>query len=159
MRERATYSIASEPSGPELRNILYWAANLATQLGVVVHSSRVKLQSKGTGFFNEVGPYLIDSYETNEWPGTRLVGSRLGIVRTYSLTRECADIFLNTSDRLYMWVNPYLPEDPHLLRADGSVLLGTITQERDCWMELHKDEYSSLVRDVPWTARALKPQS
>ena len=149
----------SEPSGPLLTDILSWAMSFATQLGVVVHSGRVKLDQKAIAFFEAVDPYLLHSCEVNEWPGTRLIGARLGIVRIYALTPEFAEIFKNTGDALYMWVNPYLPEDPHLLRADGSVLLGTVTQERDGWMELSEDEFSSLVREVPWMATVLEQRS
>jgi hypothetical protein len=158
MIQRNTYDLISEPADDVLRDLLVWALNFATQLGLVVHSRHVKLTSRAIAFLEEVDPYLRLTREVSEWPGTRLIGGRRGIVSIYRLTPDLIETFVDTADRLYRWVNPALPEDIHILRADGSVLLGTVTQEADAWMELSGDEFDSLVREIPGMAGVLRQQ-
>jgi hypothetical protein len=156
MIQRRTYDIVSEPSGVVLRQLLTWALGVATQLGLVVHSRSVKLSPSAVAFLGEMNPYLAATKEVGQWPGTQLIGDRRGILRLYRFGPASVEIFVSAADRLFTWVNPLLPEDPHLLRADGSVVLGTVTQEEDAWMELSNDEFETLVRDAPSVARLLR---
>lgn len=156
MIRRDIYDLTEEPSGAVLRGLVEWAQSTAAQLGLIVHSPSVRLAPRAVDFLDRASPYLSSEREVAEWPGTRLIGGRRGILRVYRLTPELTQIFEATADRLYMWVNPGLPEDPHLLRDDGSVLLGTVSQEEDAWLELHESEFASLIGDVPWTADALR---
>jgi len=41
-----------------------------------------------------------------------------------------------------------LPEDPHLVRADGTPFLGSSSSEEDVWLELHDSEEAT-IRAVP----------
>jgi hypothetical protein len=149
MIKRNIYDFTSEPASELFRELLVWALNFATHFGLVVHSIRVKLTSEALEFLEDVDPYLLLTRDVNEWPGIRLIGERRGILRFYRLTLEFIETFAETADMLYSWVNPSLPEDPHLLRADGSVLLGSVTQEADTWMELTIDEFESRIKEIP----------
>lgn len=90
-----------------------------------------------------------------EWPGTRLIGG--GIARRYlfKLTYESLAIFIHSAQRLTDWVNPELPEDLHLLRNNGSTVLGNIAQEDDAWLELDQDEFGRLCSTTPHWTRSL----
>jgi hypothetical protein len=41
-----------------------------------------------------------------------------------------------------------LPDDPHLLRADGSVWMGSSSSEEDVWLQLTEEEHAQ-VRSLP----------
>jgi hypothetical protein len=47
---------------------------------------------------------------------------------------------LESGSGLFQWVNLGSPEDLHLIRSDGTTVLGTIAQEEDAWMELDDGE-------------------
>jgi hypothetical protein len=158
MIQRNTYDLVDEPAGEALRELLTWTLSAATQLGLVVNSHNVRLSSRAVAFLEDASPHLVAINEVSEWPGTQIIGQRRAILRIYRYNLECMELFAATAERLYMWVNPGLPEDPHLLREDGSVVLGTVAQEDDGWMQLNTAEYDSLIRSVPWMAGALRQQ-
>jgi hypothetical protein len=60
---------------------------------------------------------------------------------------------------LFDWENPDLPDDPHFLRADGSVWLGSIIHERDAWLELTGEEFVALGQQAPSVVRILRADS
>jgi hypothetical protein len=78
----------------------------------------------------DLTPYLVGSDETQEWPGTRLVGGGTSVRYTYRLCPEL-EVLTSAASDLFEWVNPALPEDLHFLREDGSTALGNIAQEDD----------------------------
>jgi hypothetical protein len=53
------------------------------------------------------------------------------------------------ADGLFDWVEPRLPEDPCLLREDGTAWLTTIAHERDAYFTLTPEERDQLLREVP----------
>lgn len=67
----------------------------------------------------------------------------------FALTDRVVDAISAASVGLYGWQQPELPEDPALLRADGSAILATIAHERDAYLELSEDEIAELTKTLP----------
>jgi hypothetical protein len=71
---------------------------------------------------------------TDRWPGTRILES-LAWVRWYAFTDESLDL-LKQANQLYGWMSPDYPEDLAFYLADGRGWLGTISHEREGWVDL-----------------------
>lgn len=67
----------------------------------------------------------------------------------YRLTTEVLGVLLDTTDHLYGWRLPTLPEDLAVLRADGTAMLETIAHEREGWLFLAEAEEARLRRAWP----------
>ena len=65
----------------------------------------------------------------------------------YRLTPDSLDLVLAASDSIFDWVNPDLPEDLHLLRGDGSTVLGSVAQEDAVWVEGSEYELDRMLAD------------
>ncbi len=91
------------------------------------------------------------------WPGTQLIGETAEIV-TIAPTRMVTEVLADAAPGLYDWRQPALPEDLAFLRADGSVLLATITHERDAFMELAPHEAARAFDAVPWLRAHARPR-
>lgn len=156
MAVRHSYELVQELANDLLGRMFQWALDVASTVGLVVHSDRVRLGPRALALFERMDPYLVSKTAVTEWPGTRLIGERKAILRTYRFTNAAADSLVAAAERLYAWVNPDLPEDLHLLRRDGSLVLGSITQEHEAWMDLTDEEYASLVSQAPEMAGLLR---
>lgn len=73
------------------------------------------------------------------------------VVRRYLYRSDAAvvGVILRRSSQFSDWVNPYLPEDLHFLRADDSLVLGSVAQHGDAWLELSPVETSRLASEAP----------
>ncbi|WP_344234779.1 hypothetical protein [Kribbella hippodromi] len=67
----------------------------------------------------------------------------------FRLDAESLEVLVSSASSLYDWVNPMLPEDLHFLRSDGSVVLGTVAQEDDAWLQLTPAEYEGIAARIP----------
>ncbi len=67
----------------------------------------------------------------------------------YDYGPECAELLKQATDRLYGWLQPALPEDLCLLRADGSEWLVTIAHEHTSYLCLSSGEHTRLVNAIP----------
>jgi hypothetical protein len=90
-------------------------------------------------------------------PGSQIVGDRLSQRRLFRVGPETMEELLRVTDDLFGWVNPALPEDLHFLREDGSVVLGSIAQEDDAWLELDAEEMQALRDAHARVAAVLRP--
>lgn len=67
----------------------------------------------------------------------------------YRVTPEVLTVLLDTTDHLYGWRLPTLPEDLAVLRADGTFMLETTAHEREGRLFLGEQEASRLRRAWP----------
>jgi hypothetical protein len=140
MTKRHTYDIVTRPVGDAYESLLRVASRFATFLGVIVRSERVRLTDRARAVLVSLEPHLVRVEDTASWPGTDLIGGRVSKRYIYRLTPESLDVLVAAASDLYQWVNPSLPEDLHLLREDGSTVLGSVAQEEDAWLELDDTE-------------------
>jgi hypothetical protein len=71
------------------------------------------------------------------------------MVYLYRLTSESSDLLKDAATGLYAWQEPDLPEDLHLLRADGTTWLGSVAHHRDGWLEVDGEEYRQVMESIP----------
>lgn len=58
----------------------------------------------------------------------------------YAFTPEFILLMESVSSGLFEWTRPQLPEDFHLLRSDGSTVLGSVTSEEQAYLRLSDPE-------------------
>jgi hypothetical protein len=86
---------------------------------------------------------VIDVREQSEWPGTRLFGHTASVTH-FDLNDESVALLKSVSNSIFGWRTPKLPEDLCLLREDESVWLGSISHERDAWLEVTESELAAI---------------
>jgi len=76
----------------------------------------------------------------NQWPGTTKVALSDATRYVFRLTPATSRVLASSASSLFEWHNPRLPEDLHFLRADRSVVLGSVAHENYAWLELADEE-------------------
>lgn len=144
MTRRATWNITAACKGALYIQLLHAAAPLSAKFGLIVHVPIDRLREPANAVMSRLDPHLITVEHVTEWPGTKTFGGRTEKRFLYRITPDSLHVLATAARDLYAWVNPDLPEDLHLLRQDGSTVLGTIAQEDDGWLELEPEEYAAL---------------
>jgi hypothetical protein len=144
----AQFHFIDEPKGEAYDQLIQLGNKLGVSVGLV-RETRMSRPSEADRIFAELAPYLESEQEVTEWPGTQLAIDYTAIVRTYRLSGPVAEAMMRAARRLFEWENPYLPDDPHFLRTDSSVLLGTVVHEHDAWLDLRQPELSVLESAFP----------
>jgi hypothetical protein len=157
MEKRATFDLLAEPIGDLYRELLDFAVGECRTALLVVHKSP-PLVRQGLDLLSRLKPFLTSKAESKVWPGTGspdmadhefMVSIEPSSVYRYAYGRQCAGLLKQATDRLYAWLQPELPEDLCLLRADGSEWLVTIAHEHVSYLCLSSEEHSRLVKAVP----------
>jgi hypothetical protein len=144
---RETYDLLVEPTGETYRQLLLCALDYCSHLLLVVrHTAR--LSPDGEEILNRLQPFLATVTEQSEWPGTRLIGHAATVYRC-GVTRDALFVLVDAASGLFSWRQPDRPEDPCLLRQDGTVWLATISHERDGYLLLSPEEHGVLLRRAP----------
>jgi hypothetical protein len=133
---------------------LFDAARAWCSTLLLVVRPNLGLSEYGRGLLERLQPYRLDVRESQAWPGTELLDG-FAIVYRFTLTREVVEAVLQASVSLFSWQQPELPEDPCLLRPDGSEWLVTIAHEEDAYLSLTDDEVQLLHADAPTVAALL----
>lgn len=144
---RVTYNIVHQPQGDLYRRLIETALRRCTGFLVVVRKT-VTLAVSARRTLKELDPFLEGTSEQAEWPGTQLTDGRAAVSR-YRLNRDSAVVLSQAANGLYGWLQPELPEDLCLLRADGTPWLVTISHERDAFLVLASDEFDALRSALP----------
>jgi len=146
MAGKTIYTL-SEPVGETYHKLISISlAHADTLLLATMHSQ--PLGPSAIDLLETLRPFTIRKTEEKQWPGTTLHNHTATVYRV-RFSPEVADIMLEAADRLFNWLQPGLPEDPCLLRADGTPWLATISHERDAFIELTVDESEALRASVP----------
>jgi hypothetical protein len=149
MNGRRVITLAMPPTGRVHHDVLRSVASLSTVVGLVVRSPKVQLTTRAQSLLAALSPFLVANEEVDRWPGTELVGGRKSRRLLFRLEPASLDLLIAATTGLFDWVNPQLPEDLHLLRSDGTTVLGTVAQEEDAWLELDEDELRQLRSSAP----------
>lgn len=144
---RPQYPFVLEPRGLTYRKLLDFSINECTTALMVVRPS-ISLSPDAQNVINSLGTFLLSEKESHAWPGTELVGGEPALVRTYRLEQTSAALLGKVADGLYDWIQPDLPEDLCLLRADDTPWMVTIAHEKDSYLELTDKELYKLQDSV-----------
>ena len=154
MPDRVEYRIAREPAGERYRSLIDAGLRHGETLLLIVRNG-IGVEAKGSALLDKLEPHLIDLTRQSQWPGTLLVDHTASVYR-FRFNFASAQILKDETDRLYNWVGPELPEDPCILRKDGTPWLTTITHEGYAGFDLDPAEYEDLKRDAPLLIKSLR---
>lgn len=145
--ERTEYTFVREPRGLIYRNLLDFSVDECSA-ALLVARSDVDLGPNAKVVMESLGPFLLSETESHMWPGTVLHGGATALVMTYRLDHASVALLTEAADGLYDWIQPDLPEDLCLLRADDTPWMVTITHEKDSYLELTDKELHKLQNSV-----------
>jgi len=128
-------------SGVKYVDMLQWAQSVASHLVLVTYPSR---PLKHPQLLSDLSPWATGLRDAAEWPGSQLGLGKLARLATYRFDAEVAAIILNYSSGIADWGYPFLPDDPHWLRADGTLVIGTTVHEDRLWVEVTTSERAGL---------------
>lgn len=140
------YTFVFPPTRATWRELLQSVGQFAVHAGLIV--SRDELHPTARACLARLEPFEVSVDAVTAWPGSKFAYDEDFALRyLYSWTLEVAAIL--GSEPPSRWCNPKLPEDPHLLRADGTVLIGNIAGHRETWAELWPSELDILRAGEP----------
>jgi hypothetical protein len=105
---------------------------------------------------DELHPFLVAREEVNQWPGTGLGPGVTVPMLTYGLEPAVADIMCARNRQVFDWVQPALPDDPHLLRPDGTVWFYSTTYDEIAGFYLTDTEWNDLREHSPLLANSIR---
>ncbi|MDX3004469.1 hypothetical protein PWY87_22460 [Kribbella solani] len=147
--ELTTYNIAAPVSGDDYGELLRVLSPVAAGFGLIVQVPFAALHESARKVLERLGGHLIEAMDTQAWPGSQIVGRTTVERFLFRLDSDSLEVLVSSASSLYDWVNPRLPEDSHFLRSDGSVVLGTVAQEDDAWLQLTPAEYERIAARIP----------
>jgi hypothetical protein len=150
------YNLVRQPRRNLYRSIVDYAASQCDTALLVVYQN-ICLAPTASKVLSELEPYLKERSMLSEWPGTRCWDSQEEVFK-YTLTNTCAEILKRSSNGLYRWRQPALPEDLCFLRADGQPWLVSITHEKDAYFCLTQQEKLELVQAIPKLSWLIRQQ-
>lgn|ERR1700761_1063080 len=113
----------------------------------VVVRPELALNEKGRQFLIDTEEDLETLLSCSEWPGTKLLPGTASVY-TFRLSPHFRKVFNQQASDVFDWAQPSLPEDPAFYRADGSVLLGSVSHEQDAFIELSAAELADFQENV-----------
>lgn len=142
-------TIDSEPRGDVYRQLIGVAREWCRSAVVIVRCER-DLDDQGREALCALDASVdaVTRRRVTRWPGTILLeddAEQIG----FPLDDAGAAWLGQWADGLYEWVHPSRPEDPCLLREDGSPWLTTIAHERDSYLTVTHDELAVILDRVP----------
>ena len=137
-----SYEIRVGTSAGDLAALFLDVSSIADYFLLVVRPD-LKLSRSGTALLEDIAPWLDRSWESSEWPGTKLLTGTVKILR-YRDPHRVVTCCLGRVVSPFAFAQPDYPEDPCLLRADQSPIFTTISHERDAYLNLEPFEFQRL---------------
>lgn len=151
----------SEPlAGQLFVDFLNYSKAISPSLCLMVQDG-FPLCPEGQDTLRTLEPWRKSKTFVRTWPGSEIADfADYGEWRyEMALTTEVVKIVTDRSSNVYGWSHPQLPEDPHLLRPDGSVWFAATTSEKWSWLETRSGEMEGLHKSLPAVAALLQPRS
>lgn len=140
-----TLNLRSSLTPQDYADLVEFAGGISEYIGWVVGDNPSRAVQ---AFLQEMATHVAETRKVSRWPGSERAGGSVTqhLFRANPSTVALAQHYgCSFSD----WQQPTLPQDLHFLRADGTVVLGSISSEADAWLELHDDELARLVSRRP----------
>jgi hypothetical protein len=147
MRQISWFDFVNEPGGAVLSNLFEALARISASVAVVVRD-QLDVGESTKNLLARLEPHLVERSRVTSWPGTILYGS-LATLHRFCANRSVLKELVSASTALYGWLQPALPEDPSFAREDGKTVFGSISHEREAWLEVSEEERGALVREMP----------
>lgn len=134
-----TIEFPCEPEGQVYSELLRFVAQRCREFRFITYDRRPptrKTQTITAGLSGRI----IAQQLVNEWPGTQLDTESWARLWRFRSDVSLAKDLIAVSSGFASWGGD-LPEDPHFVREDGSVMLASTSSEEDAWLMLTADEY------------------
>lgn len=154
MSELTTYELLLPVTGSSYLGLLDWLARHSRFFSLVVRRN-LGLSGSAEDLLARLAPFLVDSREASEWPGTRLLGETARVF-LYRAEREAMRVLAERSFSQGSWLQPDLPEDLAFLRAPEDPTFFSIVHEGYSALRLTPAEVLELRRELPDVARLLE---
>jgi hypothetical protein len=146
--------IVREPRGRIYRALLAHAIGRTSHFSLVWRQ-QLTFHPTADQYEAALRPFLCEETLTDRWPGTQLLDS-LAAVRRYLITADSIRM-LEPPGRLFAWLAPSLPEDLAFYLPSGSCWLGSISHERDAWLNEPAEFVPALLQAIPGLSIRLAP--
>lgn len=143
-----TYTIRSRLRGDRYRSFLSFACAYCKSASLVIRNED-RMSKECQGALACLNPFLVAKEKRREWPGTQLLGGDPASIFRFVYNSDFAEVAATLTKGLSDWIEPGLPEDLCLYRADNSVWLGSIAHERDSFLILTIDEVAEAQESLP----------
>lgn len=147
-------TISTEPVGARYAELLRFGATVCNSIQMVVQHG---LGTQEIELLAQLEPWRSARNCSNRWPGTTLLKGTAEL-HIFVFEPSSIDVILTHTDRLFQWLQPEFPEDPSLLRPNGTPWLTTISHERDGYLSMDDRELRDLQRLHPELAALLSDQ-
>lgn len=142
---RRDYLISREPRGQVYRSLLEVACDYCDRFLFALPN--MEFSSETTTLLARLEPFLLECEETGEYPALVLLDGTVTVCH-YRLDEASLDVLTSTTDQLYNWVQPDLPNDLCLLKGDRDWLT-TMASCREAVLTLAHDEFVRLSDAIP----------
>lgn len=140
-----TYSLTSRAEGDNYHRLLVTCSEFASLAGLVQGSPT--RQPTDSEFLRSASAFLVREDRVLEFPGG--IGHTPRQRWLYTYNPAFIRVLESASSDLFDWLRPELPEDLHLLRNDGSTVLGTVASEEHAYVRLEDSEVSRWLLEWP----------
>lgn len=145
--KRKMLTLIEEAKDGFYQQLIAYGSQHCSEVILVVRPS-VQLDNSGMKFLDFISPYLKEKAQSQDWPGTHLINGYAWVYHYY-LTPELTQVLLRSTNNLYAWLQPKLPEDLCLIRSDQDPWLVTISHEQDSYLYLSESELNELLSKMP----------
>ena len=147
---KSEFAILGDCSGQTYVELLEFVAERSS-LFYLVDQQNIPISE--SAFLRSASTFIHETSSSSEWPGTKLLGfpgelPRQASIHYFAINPESIRLLSQTTDCLYGWLSseqPCLPEDLGFIRADGTVVLATVSHEHIAWLELEESECADFV--------------
>ena len=142
------YDILSEPVGATYERLLAFAIFRSDSFGLVVGAvSGCSPTEQYQEILRKLEPYLLETRETDSWPGTQVFGFAVQLLRYVSVP-EVLPTLLSVNG-LYRWQSPDAPDDLHFYTGAGECWLANTAHESLAWVDAAFCSLEILAEAVP----------
>lgn len=96
----------------------------------------------------ELSPFLVERFFSNEWPGTRIYEGKAEVFY-FNLTSASASILKKHASSLYQWKLPELPQDMSIMRNSKQPWLCNVAHDDFSTLFVTPEEKNELLKVIP----------
>jgi hypothetical protein len=120
------YDLTGNLEGFTYQQLLNWALEECESFSLVTRKGTESNKEKEIN--KRLKPFLLEEIQTNEWPGTKVIGPPEHNLRFYKLDRNSVKI-LSEANSVYSWLAPDRPEDLAFYKENKCLWFGSVAHE------------------------------
>ncbi len=142
-----TLDIIDDPANKAYELLIDFARLSSDSFTLVIRTGN-RTNTSCENILEKLAPCLIEKHETDEWPGTKLIGHTATLLR-YRMDSFSANILKTHAQSLFSWQQPERPEDLAFYNNEGQCWLGSIAHENDAFIYAQYVDLANLLDKVP----------